>query len=218
MKNKTKQRFGQINGSYKHGLRQTSFYSVWRNIKRRCLKIKDKQYKDYGGRGIKICDKWLDFRSFQNDMFPTYRKGLQINRINNNGNYEPSNCKWVTQKENCNNKNNNHLIEFNRQKLNLTQWSEKTGISFSALMYRIKAKWSVDKMLSTLSNDGKWEYKGERKTLREWANIYRINFNTLKAYVRGSNPRMSLEEAIERFKNKQIFCHSCHSPKLQFNK
>ena len=79
-----------------HGLAKHRLYSVWNDIKTRCINANSKSYKDYGGRGIKVCDRWHDVRNFIEDMYPTFKEGLMLDRINNNGNYEPSNCRWTT--------------------------------------------------------------------------------------------------------------------------
>jgi hypothetical protein len=86
----------------KHGRHKDSIYKIWHAILQRCNNIKSTAYKWYGARGIKVCNRWLKFENFLQDMGER-PDGLQIDRINNNGNYEPNNCKWVTPKENSNN-------------------------------------------------------------------------------------------------------------------
>lgn len=82
----------------------TRFYKIWKGINTRCLNKNYRLFKDYGGRGIKICPQWRKFENFYNDMFPTYSPKLSIDRIDNNGDYEFKNCKWATRKEQNSNK------------------------------------------------------------------------------------------------------------------
>ena len=85
----------------KHGESYTKLHKVWSSMKKRCLNLNDKGYQDYGGRGITICDEWLEFIPFRDWAINNgYKEGLQINRINNDGNYEPDNCNWISHKEN----------------------------------------------------------------------------------------------------------------------
>lgn len=100
--------------SYKHGGTNTKLYNVYNSMKQRCIDFNHKFYKHYGGRGIKICDEWLDkengYISFRDWAIQNgYDEGLQIDRINNNGNYESNNCRWVTSRENQRNKRSNKL-------------------------------------------------------------------------------------------------------------
>lgn len=89
----------------KHGMTKSKIYNVWSSMKKRCLNPKHKAFKDYGGRGIAVCIRWLEsFENFLEDMGDVPFIGAQLDRINNDGNYEPSNCRWVTSKENCNNR------------------------------------------------------------------------------------------------------------------
>jgi len=92
-----------------HGLTNTPEYQSWRNLKSRCCNKSISNYKNYGGRGITVCDRWLaNFTNFLEDMGKKPSPVHQIDRINNNGNYEPSNCRWVTPKVNSNNRSNSY--------------------------------------------------------------------------------------------------------------
>jgi hypothetical protein len=105
---------------FKHGISKTKFYRIWVRIKDRCLGKKCKNFKHYGGRGIKICKEWLDFENFKRDMYDSYLKHIKefrreqtsIDRIDNDGNYEKKNCRWATRVEQSNNRRNNRILEF----------------------------------------------------------------------------------------------------------
>ena len=99
------------------------------------------EYKNYGGRGIKICDEWLsDFRKFYYwSINNGYKDELTIDRIDVNGNYEPSNCRWTTQKVQQNNRTNNHNITYNGETHTMKQWAERLGIKYKTLERRINA-------------------------------------------------------------------------------
>ena len=92
---------GTNNCNYKHGRRKTREYSIWWNMMNRCYRSKDEYWKDYGGRGIKVAAEWLDFAAFFKDMGPC-PPGLTLDRINTNGDYSASNCRWATWKEQAN--------------------------------------------------------------------------------------------------------------------
>lgn len=103
-------------------------YRTWSNLKNRCCNSNYILFHRYGGRGIKVCDRWLNsFENFLEDMGKR-PEGTTIDRINNDGNYEPLNCKWATPKEQANNRSNNRLVTFNGKTLNIKQWALKIGI------------------------------------------------------------------------------------------
>lgn len=140
----------------KHGLSETRLYKVWRTMKERCLCETYRDYKHYGGRGIKVCDEWLDdFMNFYNwAMDNGYDENAKrgeytIDRIDVNGNYEPSNCRIVSMKEQANNVRRNHLIEYKGKTQTLSQWSDEVGISSHTLLNRLQNGWSIEKALTT---------------------------------------------------------------------
>lgn len=92
-----------------HGRHRDPVYGVWQSMIQRCSNPKAHFYNRYGGRGIKVCDRWLKFEYFIEDMGER-PKGMTIDRINNDGNYEPSNCRWVSHKDNCNNRSNKKIL------------------------------------------------------------------------------------------------------------
>ena len=134
----------------KHGLYGTRIYREWQGIKRRCYYKKDNAYSYYGGRGITVCDEWKnDFMAFYNwAMANGYSEVLTIDRINNDGNYEPNNCRWITQKEQQSNKRNTHWIEYRGRKFYLSELAKLSGIDVRKLHYRLKSGWSVERAIS----------------------------------------------------------------------
>lgn len=124
-----------------HGLSKTRLYKIYKGMKARTTNSSCNEYKNYGGRDIKICDEWLnDFTAFYCwAMGNGYKDGLTIDRIDVNGNYEPSNCRWATMKEQQNNRTNNHNITHNGETLTMKQWAEKLGINYKTLERRINA-------------------------------------------------------------------------------
>lgn len=134
----------------KHGKRNTRLYNIWNNMKLRCYNKNNISYHNYGGRGIKICDEWINsFESFYEwSMRLGYNDTLTIDRIDNNGNYEPSNCRWVNFKEQERNRGNNHKLEFNNKNCTIAEWSEITGLPYKTIWKRIDSGWTVEKTLT----------------------------------------------------------------------
>jgi hypothetical protein len=131
-----------------HGKSYHPLFPIWRAMIQRCQDQKSNNYDLYGGRGISVCDRWLDVNNFIADMSNGYKKGLQIDRIDNNGNYTPENCRWVTRKENCNNRRSNKLIEYKGVKRNITEWTEILGIRKAVLTYRLNNWKDIDKIFN----------------------------------------------------------------------
>lgn len=121
-----------------HDMTDSPEWNSWCSMKARCLNKNSKSYEDYGGRGIKVCDRWLDFINFYNDMGER-PSGTSLDRIDVNGDYEPSNCRWATPTEQASNMRNNRLIEFDGQARTISGWSRETGIPLSTLRRRLKA-------------------------------------------------------------------------------
>lgn len=142
-----------------HNKSKSRLYSVWRGMKQRCLNPKDAEYHNYGGRGITVCNEWLDFKNFYdwaiNNGFveesPKHKN--TIDRIDVNGNYEPGNCRFVDMKIQSNNTRRNRYITFNENTLTISQWAEKLGINRRTLEARIDDyHWSVENALTTPIN------------------------------------------------------------------
>jgi hypothetical protein len=135
-----KEHFGNLNK--KHGKSWTPEWKIWVAMKRRCYDQSQQFYNMYGGRGIIVCKKWHDFNNFYNDMGKR-PDGMSIERINVNGNYEPSNCKWATAKEQARNTTRNFMVTANNKTQALSAWAEELGLNYYTVRSRIyKLKWN----------------------------------------------------------------------------
>lgn len=172
----------------KHGMSKTRIYNIWQRIKQRCYNTKDASYSNYGGRGIIMCDEWKnDFMSFCEWAIKNgYSAKLTIDRIDVDGNYEPSNCRWADKDTQENNKRSNVSITYNGETMNISQWAKKLGLPVNILLNRRRLGWNNEKILSEpYHKDRKgygcvnYEYNGEAHSLTEWAELYGIKFNCL---------------------------------------
>jgi hypothetical protein len=142
---------------YKHGESKrkngsrTRLYVIWCNMIERCYNPHFQAFSNYGGRGIRVCDEWrncfLAFREWA--MTNGYDNKLTLDRIDNNGNYEPSNCKWSTVREQSNNRRTNRLITYRGETKTMIQWAETIGIPYDTFKRRLYYGWSVDKAIET---------------------------------------------------------------------
>lgn len=120
-----------------HGLSKTKNWNVWQSMLQRCNNSNNKDYINYGGRGIKVCEDWLEYINFYNwSMTNGHCEGVSIDRINSNGDYESSNCRWIANKEQQNNKRNNIHILYEGKILTLTELAEITNINREVLEMR----------------------------------------------------------------------------------
>lgn len=161
---------GNENPSYRHGLRHSKLYQTWVNMKTRCYNSNNKTYKNYGGRGIKICEEWLNkengFINFYNWAIENgYKEGLTIDRIDVNGDYKPNNCRWANWKKQQNNRGNNFKITYNNKTHTLQEWSEilPIEISSSTLRNRITKKWDIEKAFTTPVDRRKSRWENEKR-------------------------------------------------------
>ena len=129
-----------------HGLYSTPEYKTWGGIIQRCTNPNEKAFKNYGGRGITVCDKWrYSFMAFFKDMGKRPSPKLTIERVDNNKGYSPENCVWANSKKQANNRRNNHKISIRGWTLTLAQWSHFVNISQHVLSHRILRGWPPEK-------------------------------------------------------------------------
>lgn len=136
--------------THKHGLNRTRIYSIWCGMKRRCYRESHEHYKDYGGRGITVCDKWQAFEGFLEDMWESYEENLTLDRIDVNGNYEKDNCRWATQKQQLNNRRTSIKFCIDGICATLSEHCERLGMKYMSAYNRIYRKgWDIEKALKT---------------------------------------------------------------------
>jgi len=136
--------------SVTHGCFGQPLYGVWNSMKQRCFNKNVSSYSGYGGRGITVCGEWIEFEPFQKWAINNgYETKLTLDRIDNDGNYEPSNCRWVAHRIQANNRSSNHFLTYNKKTMTIAEWSREVGINQLALAKRLKRGWSIERALRT---------------------------------------------------------------------
>jgi hypothetical protein len=145
---------------FKHGHaagdKRRNGYGIWSAMKDRCSNPSNQEFNGYGGRGIKVCESWASsFEKFIEDMGPRTSRKHSIDRINNNGNYEPGNCRWATREEQDNNRSNNIMIEYNGNKMTVRQAVKAAGnvVLVATARWRVKNGWSSAAAVETPTRD-----------------------------------------------------------------
>lgn len=131
-----------------HGMSDTAIYRVWHKMLERCTSPTNRDFKNYGERGITVCDRWLSFENFYADMGEK-PVGKSLERKHNDLGYSPENCIWADRVTQNNNRRDNRLLTFNDKTQTLMQWVRETGLSRATVKNRLSAGWSVEKALST---------------------------------------------------------------------
>ena len=147
-----------IAASRKHGEFGTRLYRIWAAMKRRCYNKHAIYYEIYGGRGIAVCDNWLDYTAFRDWASSSgYAKGLTLDRIDCDGNYEPDNCRWITIEEQQRNRRNNRYYEYKGKSYTVLEIAEMTGLKPRTVQGRIERGWPIEKVIETpLKRVGRW--------------------------------------------------------------
>jgi hypothetical protein len=131
-----------------HGMTDDPLFKVWKGMLSRCSNQNGKGFKNYGGRGIKVCARWRDFQAFFADMSPGYVKGLTIERKDNDGDYSPDNCEWIAKSLQSKNRRSVRLIETPLGRMTIADAAKKAGASWFAIHNRVKKNWPIDLILS----------------------------------------------------------------------
>jgi hypothetical protein len=201
----------RLNNFYGSSVHNTPTYNSWLAMKSRCFNESNNVYHLYGGRGITVCDKWLNFEGFFEDM--GYRpEGTTIERINSDRNYEPGNCRWATAQEQANNISTNHRIEYNGQTKTLAEWSrDGSVVNQFALSKRLSRGWTPEqaltlpvgeevnsraseKSLATRFQPKMIEHNGKRQSIKDWSK--ELGFVTSSALSKRIAAGMPLEKAL----------------------
>jgi hypothetical protein len=192
----------------------SSEYSAWQSMIARCYKKNHESYKNYGGRGIRVCDRWLEsFENFIEDMGMKPSPELSLDRFPNNetGNYELSNCRWGTNEQQNTNRRNNRRIEYNGDVKTVSQWAKIFNIKFNTLRERLELGWSIkdalEKPLICIeSGRGKKNlilYKGVEQSTRKWCMELGLEYATIGHRLRiGWPPEKAFETPNLRPKRK----------------
>lgn len=199
------------NPSYKHGGWKTRLFKTWDGMKYRCYYPNSKNYKRYGKRGISICDEWKnDFKAFRDWALTNgYRDDLIIDRIDNDGNYEPGNCRWVTHKESSRNTSTTCNYFYDGEYHTASELAEKYNINLATLKSRLHNKWSLEETLSVPTGgkrSNKFIWQGKAYSLRELSEIYAISYATLqyRLYVRKWGLKETLLTPIDKRKSRKL--------------
>ena len=177
-----------MEANVKHGMYNTRIYRIWASMKQRCNNINSCGYERYGGRGISICEEWNDKEGFINfynwSMENGYSEELTIDRINNDGNYEPDNCRWVDYYTQLNNFSRNVKITFNGETHSLSEWGriKPNGLNYNTLRSRLREGWDIEKAFTepkhTKVKDAEGNLitiNGETHNVKHWCNLTGID-------------------------------------------
>lgn len=146
----------------KHGDFGTKLYGIWAAIKRRCSNPNTKHYEDYGGRGIKVCDAWLDYIGFKEwATLSGYKEGLTIERIDVNGNYCPENCSWIPLEQQASNTRRSVHVEYNGKVYSIKEIAEITGLKPRTILGRYQRGWKPEELFDTNLYKSKYDRKGD---------------------------------------------------------
>ena len=180
-----------------HGMTNTRLHAVWTNMIQRCTNPKNGKYKNYGARGICVCNEWRMFENFYHWAIENgYDENAEfgkctIDRINVNGNYCPENCRWVDNKTQMKNMTNNHWIEYNGEKHTLSEWEKLLGDRGKLFKSRIQKGWTVENAITAPYNAVRNRYKiicegNKFYTVGECAEYYNVNPQTMRCWLNGS--------------------------------
>jgi hypothetical protein len=189
--------------AFKHGMSHSPEYKIWDAMIQRCSNPKNAHYADYGGRGIVVCGAWKEFVVFYRDMGSRPSSRHTLDRENNDGNYEPSNCRWITQKEQLSNTRRNLNFTYRGETKTLKQWSENLGFNYHNVKYRIHngMLFEVAIVLDAMTKDSLLTLHGATKSVIEWCRDHLVTFVSFRHRL---NNGWTFEEALTPIESKEV--------------
>lgn len=195
-------------GRKTHGMYNTRLYDIWVNMKQRCFNPNDQAYHNYGGRGIAVCDEWKEnFQEFYDWAIANgYGDTLSVDRIDNNGNYCPENCRWTDRNVQNRNRRNNHKLTYNGVSKTVVEWAEEKNMPYELLLNRLnKLGWSVERSLTTpiekRMHNCSLSYNGKTMNISEWAKETGISTNVIGTRLkRGWSVEDALTKPLRKYK------------------
>jgi hypothetical protein len=190
-----------------HGMSQSRIYIEWKCMLLRCNTPSHKSYKDYGGRGISVCSQWHEFPNFQEWALANgYNDNLTIDRIDVNGNYEPSNCRYVDMVTQCNNRRSSKFLTYQGKTLSVSQWARELGLSRNAIFGRLKRGLPIEEVLRTEKHAHRGEsyhqklitFQGVTLNQKQWAEKIGITPTSLMRRIE----KWGIERALTQTKSR----------------
>ena len=170
-------------------------YNSWSNTIQRCTNPKHPKFERYGGRGITVCERWRCFKNFHADMGDR-PPGCSIDRIDNDGNYEPGNCRWASPKQQANNTRRNRRVCIHKENLTIAEAARRAGVAHSTMRFRIKSGWPENKLLlPPTKGPHEIHFKNQTLSMRGWARHLGIPYPTLQKRL---SKGLTLERALSQ--------------------
>jgi hypothetical protein len=168
----------------RHGFTGTRFHRIYCGMISRCKESTAPWNKFYHAKGVKVCDRWMKFENFKEDMLPTYQDNLEIDRIDNDGNYEPANCRWATRKQQLSNRSNTIRVEYNGMVKSIKEWSEYFGWSYDSVLSRHHRGESIGQIALNPPKSYGRLWMGERWSIPMLSKKYSIPIAALTSRLR----------------------------------
>lgn len=194
------------NISRTHGLSKTPEYAVWCRMHARCSNPNVQRYSRYGGRGIKVCEHWGKFENFLADMGKMPTRLHSLGRIDNDGDYEPANCRWETRREQANNTSANRFVEKGGERKTISQWADELGVSANRISQRLLHGMPIDKVLSTKKSltERPIEFGCKIMLTTEWMRELSIPISSFYFHKRKGRSEEQILEMYARKRSVQV--------------